>query len=396
MKDRRIQLGVILLFIFFIAISSIYNLRKESQTVNVSIEYKEKTLAEISRIRDQVVAIRGLNITKNIDVRFVDKEWAIRNWAPRSTDVPEELKLRELFYKTTFLIDWNQSIVSLTQEWVGLFVAASSGYTLYINIDYFNPDSQYSKNVLAHELTHIMQYEHFRVNWPSCTDARNALAALVEGDAGLVQRLYCIHTKECEPSEPWTIDYNNLYLSFSAFPYIYGEMFVDYLYREGGWELVNAAYSKPPIDTYMVMYPESYIEYLRSNVSYTPCVAEAKADLVDTMGAFYLYLVLSKMTNISYASLITKEWKSDKVVISRNGNTTNIKWTIEFQEDNAAQAFYETLINYLASRAYVVQKESLDETGYLMKIDNTTVIYNILLESSNTVTMNIEVTSKLL
>jgi hypothetical protein len=102
------------------------------------------------------------------------------------------------------------------------------------------------------------------------------------------------------------------------------------------------------------------------------------------------------MTNISYASLITKEWKSDKVVISRNGNTTNIKWTIEFQEDNAAQAFYETLINYLASRAYVVQKESLDETGYLMKIDNTTVIYNVLLESSNTVTMNIEVTSKLL
>lgn len=351
--------------------------------VKITKEYEKEVLQEIAYIKKHVEELRGLNVSKSIDVKFVNSRWAKENWGPKTDYIPEELVLKELFYKSTFLINWNDSIINLSQEWIGMFVAASVGYDLYINIDYFNPKSSYAKNVLAHEITHIAQHENFRIQWPKTTDSNKAISALIEGDAGLVQRLFCTRSGECEPSVPWTVDFNDLYLSFNAFPYIYGENFVSYLYEMGGWELVNKAYTKPPITTKMIMFPEEYIKYLHGYSDHpqniTSTINDAK--MVDVMGAYYIYLISIKVLNPDDALQVAKSWKNDQLIILRESNVTTMIWRIELQDIDLASKFYEAQKRYIESILDMNEHCTIERCYYVLVMNNFNITYELLLKN---------------
>lgn len=360
---------------------SLIEIREE---VPVQPEYRQKTELEVNRIKNIVEIIRGKNLTSNISIVFINTEWAIKNWAPKPGEAQKELLLMELFYKVTFFIDWNDSIINLTSEWVGMFIAATSGYTLYINVDYFSPDSSKAKSVLAHEITHILQYEHFDVKWPQKTDPERALSALVEGDASFTQRLYCLATKECIPSSPWTVDFKNLYLSLRAFPYIYGEKFVEYIYERGGWELVNKCYEKPPPNTYMVMFPEAYMRYLLNqemlnNQTYLLGLQHKRGTLLeDTVGAYYLYLIVGKWGNEEKGLAVAKEWDYDYIAIYMSDNNLQIDWYIAFKTQAGLMLFRDVFLSLLDR--YGIKT---DEDLFLRAEYNGEVLYKIALYEHN-------------
>lgn len=324
----------------------------------------EQTLLEleilllVEEVREEVESIRGLEFAGPVNVMIINTSWAVETWAPKEEQgIPPELLYRELVYKLTFLIEFNRSIVEAEKAWVGMFLAASAGNTLYINRDYFNPNRPESRNVLAHELTHILQGMHFNINCGGTTDASLACSALVEGDAGWVQHLYCLKTRLCTPSPPTELYLEDLYLSLNLFPYIYGERFVRYLYELGEWDLVNEAYRKPPISTLMLMHPRKYLEYLYSDegAPTEPVISGgSQGELVysDTLGPYYILLILAKRIGVEKAEAIVRYWAGDRVELYSTANnsakTWILLWNITWGTTYHAKQFYGNFTQVLA------------------------------------------------
>ncbi len=332
-----------------------------TKPVAISNEYIQRVTEFINEVKQDVSRIRQLSFDKEIDVVIINTTWAVRMWAPKEDSISEDMIYREVVYKATLLVPYNFSIVAGQRGWVAMFLAATAGTTLYINTDYFNPEHSVARNVLAHELTHILQHLHLKMAMESTTaDSIMAYSALIEGDAGWTQHLYCMDTGLCTPSPALAIDVRNPYTSLLLFPYIYGESFVKTLYSYGGWELVNRAYSKPPISTSMVMRPERYIAYLFNgsflpeNVTISRSLCQYGEPLYsDTLGEYYILLVLAQRIGLEEAMRAADGWSGDRVELYRDTGSRYPKWmlcwNISWTSQEEAREFYQSFIRALKS-----------------------------------------------
>ncbi|MEM1541116.1 MAG: DUF4157 domain-containing protein [Ignisphaera sp.] len=329
----------------------------------------------VDEICREIESIRGLRFTQNVEVKIITTAQAIEMWAPKEDykEIPEHLRYREMLYKLSLLIPLNKSIIQLERSWVGMFLAATAGTTLYINVDYFDSRKPTTRNVLAHELAHVLQFLNFRIEWPQYLDSSLAFSTLTEGDAGLVQHMYCVKTKLCEPSPPTKLYLDDLYISLNLFPYIHGENFVRYLYEKGGWDLVNKAYEKPPKSTLMIMEPELYFGYLVNNTIITINTTisinrDARPVHIDVLGSYYVMLILANSIGIEKSKDIAINWRGDKAHIYKVSNSTHIEWILlwntTWSSPIYARNFYSNLtyvISTIGKALLNTQSESLVE-----------------------------------
>jgi hypothetical protein len=140
--------------------------------------------------------------------------------------------------------------------------------------------------VVAHELGHALQFQHFRVPEVANVideDARLARLSLVEGDAMLVMAAFASDENQVPLSRVLvkladgaaqaslrdyreTLEQNGELKSAPpfqrerlTFPYQAGASFVARLHRAGGFALVNRVYDVPPSSTEQVLHPEKYL-----------------------------------------------------------------------------------------------------------------------------------------
>ena len=138
-------------------------------------------------------------------------------------------------------------------------------------------DIEGQKPVMAHELTHALQDQHFDLrrfeHWPKGeSDAELAAHALVEGDATLAMVMYVssdlsrlrtfmkslgamgLDTKELDQA-PRVIRESLL------FPYQEGLNWTRALYKQGGWTRVSQAFTTLPQSTEQIIHPEKYFAH---------------------------------------------------------------------------------------------------------------------------------------
>jgi hypothetical protein len=133
--------------------------------------------------------------------------------------------------------------------------------------------------VLAHEVVHALQQQHFHIDriQVDTGDARLAFLALVEGDAqvtaygavaaldGIPPARLMIQTSALHATDDAAIALPEVSkLAYDqrqalTFPYEEGMRFVGTLYRAGGFDLVNRAYRTPPMQTAYILHPEVYL-----------------------------------------------------------------------------------------------------------------------------------------
>src|SRR3954465_8908650 len=123
---------------------------------------------------------------------------------------------------------------------------------------------------LAHELTHALEDQRFKLDLESSSsdDAGLATLALVEGSATAVMFTY----GEQHFTSEQTL--GGLFSSLGqdtgalppfieaqlVFPYVAGQEFVKRLYAAGGWGVVDAAYRfRPPASSEQIMHPDKYL-----------------------------------------------------------------------------------------------------------------------------------------
>src|SRR5438105_4066124 len=160
----------------------------------------------------------------------------------------------------------------LTEQVAGYYDPKTQQFHL---ADWIDLDGR--KPIMAHELTHALQDQHFDLrrfeHWPKGdSDAELAAHALIEGDATLVMVLYVssnpmraltflkslgatgVSTKELDQA-PRVLRESLL------FPYQEGLNWTRALYKQGGWQEVSQAFTTLPQSTEQVMHPEKYFAH---------------------------------------------------------------------------------------------------------------------------------------
>jgi hypothetical protein len=134
------------------------------------------------------------------------------------------------------------------------------------------------KPVMAHELTHALQDQHFNLRrfqkWPhGDSDAQLAAHALIEGDATLAMMVYmaknplvALAFTRSLASGVNTEQFNKAPRTLREsliFPYLQGSEWANIVYRRDGFAGLSAAFTKLPLSTEQILHPEKYLTYER-------------------------------------------------------------------------------------------------------------------------------------
>ncbi len=230
--------------------------------------------------------------------------------------------------------------------------------------------------VNVHELTHALQDQHFHIGERDLalrddTDANLAYHALIEGEASLVMLAYMIEQNGGSFDEMISSDLLVGALSAAAtqtlpvggpryftemlkFPYLDGLEFVIEAYRRGGWKELDKVYANPPQSTREILHPADYFDH-----RFTPAPFDDKPSIpvlhllsVEHLGEWHWRFLAGNADG----------WKADRVTIAQNRFCESTVLA-ETRWDTAAQA----------QRFYDAYTHTLDDVGYLARIDGTNV-----------------------
>jgi hypothetical protein len=343
----------------------------------------------LNQIELEVAALRGLEPLRPVP------RWAITRQ-----------ELRTYYVEPVLDEHWEEQLDALTLTLVA-FDLMEPGLDLAPLLKYFFPESiagfydpqtggiyivsdtgeigAYEQIVFAHEYGHALQDQHFDLLALGFDefgftfdhlDRFNAIRALVEGDAELIESQYlgalprvdevayaplarifglgqaAFKPRALDPSmqQPPIED-------VFLFPYSYGEVFVQTLYGRGGWESVNEAYTDLPQSTEQILHPARYL-------SGDDPVTVAVAPLADTLGGdwrlvfedpigeFMLRVYLQNQLTTEEAAQAAEGWGGDLGVVYYDDTTGKLLMVLHSVWDTQYEAgeFLGAYVTYAARR----------------------------------------------
>jgi hypothetical protein len=242
--------------------------------------------------------------------------------------------LPETFPLDDFLVDL------LTEQIAGLYDPKTREF--YI-ADWIEPGEQ--REVMAHELTHALQDEHYSIDkWADAAkpndDAEFARHAVLEGSAFAAMmdwtfRGQGLHFRDVpnldkllnpemmsggekdskfESAPPYLRD-------VLLFPYLTGAVFTQRLLQEyGGWPGFYKIFASPPASTQQILHPELYLKGVAPAKVAAPALPAAFAPkwkkLDETVaGEFFLLEWLKQFSNTARAQELAAAWSGDRYAV---------------------------------------------------------------------------------
>lgn len=244
------------------------------QPINLTIDdgLNETELDRLSaRTAARIEALRCLSFDRVPDVEIVDRETFANETERQFAAVSEnDRRFDDAQFGTMLLIGENATEVRQESLSGGV-----GGYYDYVEerivVIAEDPDHLViDEPILAHELGHALQDQHFdleRYN-RSTKDLDRGKLGLIEGDVHRIEHTYLEHcdagtwTEPCvsqlpstnpSASDPpswglWVMQYQ---------PYSDGPAFVEHVYEQSGWEGVNALYDDPPRSAAETIQPDA-------------------------------------------------------------------------------------------------------------------------------------------
>lgn len=221
---------------------------------------------DISKILEAVIRVRGLKTIREVPIRRLadaefDAAFRVANGIGGDDNKPKSATMDSRFFD-------------------GFYEYASRSICVREHPVFKQADPRI---VLAHELTHALQHQHFDTDKlkeaaSKSRDEQLALKALLEGDAqltaigaiaaldGVPPQRAMITTSALRASDDAAVVVGDDVAKLSydertrlVFPYEDGERFVGTVYRAGGFDLVNRLYATPPKTTAFIAHPDVYL-----------------------------------------------------------------------------------------------------------------------------------------
>ena len=261
-----------------------------------------------------------------------------------SDTTPQEMHASEVLLKTFGLAPAEFAYRSfliklLTEQVAGYYDPKAQQFYL---ADWIEIDGQ--KPVMAHELTHALQDQHFNLKrfekWQKGdSDAELAAHALIEGDATLAMTLYLekhpmialafIRSSQELSAEQFKQAPRALRESL-LFPYQEGSIWATQVYRHGGWAMVSKAFAKLPQSTEQILHADKYFAYEApvklTLPNFTPALGPGwKRIDNDVNGEWGYYLALDEYLNdITESKRAAAGWGGDRFAIYEGARPSDV------------------------------------------------------------------------
>ena len=228
--------------------------------------------------------------------------------------------------------------------------------------------------VLAHELTHALQDQHFGLISGRADlgddDAQLALRAVYEGDATLAGYAAVLGglragtaTALARQLEGVPAQMERTYPEVPAlirdsvvFQYVAGVNFVSWAYKNAGWDGVNALLSRPPRSTEQILHPEKYFvkqeNPLRVQIGAMAPYLRGDWQLAEeaTLGEFTIRLLGERFFDHARAADVAAGWDGDRFMALVRGDDLALIWLTAWDSERDAADFFAAYATILGGR----------------------------------------------
>jgi hypothetical protein len=308
-----------------------------------------------SRMRERMAA----EIADKVDSGEIDDTafaWAMLGLAPR------DLRLTDV-------------LLAILEEAVGGYYNAEDKRLVIVDRSDPELDATFAEAleamVIAHELVHALQDQHFDLERLTGRDLDNgdvavALQSLVEGDASYAMLYQLIPDPDLIPLDrlgPMLAAAGGASSDMGGamgeapralvepltFPYTQGLLFAQQVKLSGeGWSAVDAAYAAPPLSSEQILHPEKYL----SATPDWPLAARLdrperwlgrgwRLAESDAMGELGVALILAENLPDLDAAPVAEGWGGDRLVVWRRGPRRGaVAWLTTWDTPADADAFH--------------------------------------------------------
>ncbi len=396
MIKRVFAAGIVALLVFSSIVAALQvSVRKAEPN---QLKATEEILQGVSKIRQLPVKHPVKNGAKNRD----EIQAAIIRDLDENT-TPEEL---DASFKTLKKLGLAPADFQLRDFTIGLLTEQVAGFydpkTQFFYLASWIPIAE-QKTVIAHELAHALQDQHFNLKrfdkWAKDdSDAELAAHSIAEGEATIVMFLYDfaqlgfkIDVTQLPPLAesmqamngisndkqfPMLAKAPNIIREGLQFPYFYGAGFVQEVLKHGSWERLDKAWQTLPTSSEQIMHPEKYLAGERpvriDLLNYTAMLGQEWKQLeTDINGEFGYQLTLAEFINKETAQKAAAGWGGDKYATyedSKSGDLMVVQftaWDSLQDSDEFFKAYAERTENRfkVKSSAEATAKIRLYETG---------------------------------
>lgn len=335
------------------------------------------TPADIAEIERQVETVRQLDFTRDVAVSPIDDATMDRKLS-RAFDQTYPVNLyarRTEAWRTIGVIppsaDIRESLLAFQTGQVVGFYNPADGELVYLS-DGSVLDSLTERVILAHELTHAIDDQHYDLTRiddivATCDDeAFQAALGAVEGNA----QHFAIAVATRFPGGTIDQDGDGLPSGVPPFitqlefwPYTAGQSFIDALDRRGGVKAVNGAIERFPLSTEQVIHPERYPNDVPQPVDIEDLSAELGAGWHDldvmTVGEAWLQTMLRLRLDRATADDAAAGWDGGTYRAWTDGDAVAVAMRAVWDSEADARAFAEAAqawIDHGAAPGFVEQE----------------------------------------
>jgi hypothetical protein len=252
----------------------------------------------------------------------------------------------------------------LTEQIAGLYDPKSREFFI---ADWTSPADQ--RVIMAHELTHALQDQHFHIQkWQDAVktndDASLARDAVLEGTATIAMVDYLLRDTGKSSSDIPDLDPSLLLGNASdspelssaplviqeemLFPYIAGSTFSQHVLRAyGGWTGLHKLFENPPVSSQQIIHPDLYLQGVMPKVvSLVPMIKAIphgwkKLD-ENIVGELFWRVVLEQFLGQERASDLAPSWAGDRYAVfeQQHGGPTLLVVRLELADAAGASRFF--------------------------------------------------------
>ena len=246
------------------------------------------------------------------------------------------------------------------------------------------------KMVMAHELTHALEDQHFQIEtWVKAArpndDGELAREAVLEGSAMAAMIDYLLNESGRSLKDVPDIDPSMLVGDMGStpalkkappflkdalvFPYFAGLTFSADLLKDNGWKGLPAVFSKPPISTQQIMHPALYHSGKTPSTENLPEIDKllgpdwTKLE-ENVMGEFGWKEVLKQFLGEDRAKTLAAEWDGDRYVVYEHKRSKRLVLVSLLRLNNTAEA-----VRFLGQYSEALEKK-YDQRAKLFRRPN--------------------------
>ena len=336
--------GTLALLTLFCLCAGIFLPRGHAQTAAAGTAQNAAIVSTTAAMLKETSELRELSILKAVksgaQSRAEIERMIVRNLDADTT--PAEMHAAETVLKAFGLAPQDFAYRSfliklLTEQVAGYYDPKAQQFYL---ADWIDLEGQ--KPVMAHELTHALQDQHFNLKrfekWPKGdSDAELAAHALIEGDATLAMTLYLTKNpmvalaflRSLGTQEIATEQFKQAPRALREsllFPYEEGSDWATQVYKRGGWKMVSEAFSKLPQSSEQILHADKYFSYEAPQKLVLPDFKSLlgpswKRIDYDVNGEWGCYLILDEFLNNAIESKrAAAGWGGDRFALYETGN----------------------------------------------------------------------------